>query len=279
MPTLAELRSEPWWDREIVTPEVRWLGAELCRRTGRPADAFGAKGNTAHLRGAHRSQEWLINSRWCTNRSYTVQAGLTGDQLRYIAGVDWTPGNVEAMIAQSRRLMAAVKSGALEAVRELYCNVDGDKVVDGWDNVRDRAASSDSSHLWHWHLSLDRRRLRDGALMAQIVDIALGTWKGDGDMAQPSTSEVVRLLTQGSDDEGFVAKTDRSGTPSTEGVGPAGQYNLKAVEERLSTALKEVAQGLKAELAELRELVQAGGTDPQVIEDAAFRGAQRAERE
>ena len=55
MPTLAELAAEPYWNREIVTDEVRWLGAQLCRRTGRPMDAFGVKGNSVHLRGAHRS--------------------------------------------------------------------------------------------------------------------------------------------------------------------------------------------------------------------------------
>lgn len=190
MPTLQQLQAEPYWGREIVTDELRWLGAELCRRTGRPADAYGTKGNAAHLRGAHRSQEWILRSTYCTNRTYTVQAGLVGDQLRYVAGVDWTPGDVEVMIAQSQRLMAAVKSGALEEVRELYCNVDGDQVVDGWDNVRDRAASSDSSHLWHWHLTLDRRRLRDSALMARIVDIALG-----GDMAGEADAAFVKPYT------------------------------------------------------------------------------------
>lgn len=174
MPTLAQLQSEPYWSREIVTAELDWLGDELCRRTGRPRDAAGTKGDTHHLNGAHRSQEWILNSRWCTSRTYTVQSGLTATQLRHIAGFDFTPGTVAQMIAQCKRLMSAMKAGILEEVRELYGNVDGDKVVDGWDNLHNRAATSDSSHLWHWHLSIDRKHLTNKALMERIVAIALG---------------------------------------------------------------------------------------------------------
>jgi hypothetical protein len=174
MPTYSQLQAEPWWGREIVTPELRRLGDELCRRTGRPRDAFGDKGNNVHLRGAHRSQEWILRSAYCTSRTYTVQSGLTAEQARHIAGVDFTPGGADAMITQSRRLMAAMKAGLLDGVLAIYCNVDGDQVVDGWDNVRDRAATSDSSHLWHWHLTLDRRRCADRQLMERIAAIALG---------------------------------------------------------------------------------------------------------
>lgn len=180
MPTLAQLQAEPWWGREIVTPELDWLGHTICARTSRPRVAAGTKGDQYHLRGAHRSQEWILNSRYCTSRTYTVQSGLTGEQARHIAGFDFTPGSATAMIAQSRRLYAAMRSGALEPVREFYGNVDGDRVVDGWNNVANRAATSDSSHLWHWHLTIDRRRLRDRALMERILAIALGE---DDDMA------------------------------------------------------------------------------------------------
>ncbi|HEU5107748.1 MAG TPA: hypothetical protein VFT95_04150 [Micromonosporaceae bacterium] len=174
MATLAQLESEPWWDREIVTVELDWLGDELCRRTGRPRVAAGTKGDRRHLRGSHRSQEWIKRSAFCSNRTYTVQGGLSPLQERYVAGFDFTPGSVEDMIAQSKRILAAMRAGRLNEVREFYGNVDGDQVVDGWDNVRDRAASSDSSHLWHWHAGIDRRYLTDKALMARIVAIALG---------------------------------------------------------------------------------------------------------
>ncbi|MEV7268396.1 hypothetical protein AB0N38_33055 [Micromonospora aurantiaca] len=177
MPTYAQLQAESWWGREIVTPEIDWLGDELCRRTKRPRTAFGSKGNNVHLRGAHRSQEWIKRSRYCTNRTYTVQAGLTGEQERHIAGVDFTPGvwgaaaNRALMVAQTRRLVAALKAGRLPGVREVIGTLDGRTVVgtrpDG------STFSSDSSHLEHWHLTLDRRHCRDQQLMARIVATAL----------------------------------------------------------------------------------------------------------
>lgn len=174
MATAAQITAETYWQREIVTPELTWLGDELCRRTGRPADAAGDKGNVAHDSGAHRSQEWLLNSIYCDNRAYTVQPGLTATQARHIAGFDFTPSGVDQMIVQSRRLIAAMRGGQLDEVLAVYCNVDGDQVVDGWDNVRDRAATSDTSHLWHWHLTLDRRHMTNRALMERIVAIAMG---------------------------------------------------------------------------------------------------------
>jgi hypothetical protein len=186
MATLAQLRSEPYWDREIVTVELDWLGDELCRRTGRPRAAAGTKGDENHDRGAHRSQEWIKRSRYCTNRTYTVQGGLTATQERHVAGFDFTPGSAAEMVAQCRRIYNAVRAGRLEEVREFYGNVNGDRIVDGWDNVDNEPASADSSHLWHWHLSIDRRRLTDRALMERILAVALGE---DDDMTPQQLQE------------------------------------------------------------------------------------------
>ncbi|MEV0214305.1 hypothetical protein [Micromonospora sp. NPDC050695] len=190
------MQAESYWAREIVTPEIDWLGDELCRRTNRPRAAFGSKGDTAHLRGAHRSQEWLLKSRFSTSRTYTVQSGLTAEQARHVAGVDFTPGSDTQMIAQCKRLLAAMKAGLLDEVVEFFGNVDGDQVVDGWDNVRDRAASSDSSHLWHWHLTIDRRHCRNRKLMERILAIVLGlTVKADDDMALDKGDKAIAWAT------------------------------------------------------------------------------------
>lgn len=178
MPTLAQLRSEPYWDREIVTEELDWLGDELCRRTGRPRVAFGSKGNEAHTRGAHRSQEWISNSRFCTNTSYTVQSGLSGLQLRHVAGADFTPGdwgstrNRQLMVEQTNRLVSALKAGTLPGVREVIGTLDGRRVVGT--RADGSTFGSDDSHLEHWHLTLDRRRCADRSVMERIVAVALG---------------------------------------------------------------------------------------------------------
>jgi hypothetical protein len=183
MATLAQLQAEPWWGREVVTPELDWLGDELCRRTGRPRAAAGTKGDTVHMRGAHRSQEWILNSRYCTSRTYTVQQGLTADQLQHIAGFDFTPGTAADMVAMCRRLDAALRAGRLEEIREFYGNTNGDRIVDGWDNLNNRAATSDDSHLWHIHLSFDRRQLRNRGLMERVLAVMLGDPVKEDDMA------------------------------------------------------------------------------------------------
>jgi len=179
MATLAELKAEPWWDRELITDELRWLGDELCRRTGQPRTAFGSKGNTGHLRGAHRSQEWIRLSTYCTSRSYTVQSGLSVEQQRHIAGADFVPGvwgtaeNRRRMVEQTGPLIAAMRTGQLDEVIEIFGTLDG-RTVTGYHNGRDVVISSDVSHLDHWHLTIDRRHLRNRALMERIVAIALG---------------------------------------------------------------------------------------------------------
>jgi hypothetical protein len=173
MPTYAELQAETWWGREIVTDPLRDLGVRLCTAYGRPAAAFGTKGDNAHLYGSHRSQEWIKNSRYCTNRSYTVQSGLTTEQARYIGGFDFNPGSTKAMIEICSRLDAAVRAGRLEVVREWYGNLDGDTRVDGYNNIANRAATSDSSHLWHVHGGLDRTQVDSAAAIRAVGDVLL----------------------------------------------------------------------------------------------------------
>ena len=195
MPTYAQLQAEPWWGREVTTPAMDWLGDELCRRAGRPRTAFGTKGDRHHLRGAHRSQEWLQRSVYCTNRTYTVQAGLTADQLRHVAGADFTPGewgtaaNRALMVEQTRRLVAAMRAGQLPGVREVIGTLDGRTVVgtrpDG------STFSSDSSHLEHWHLTIDRRRCADRTLMERVLAVALGDTEDDMTPAEKWTLHVM----------------------------------------------------------------------------------------
>jgi hypothetical protein len=209
MATLAQLQAEPWWNREIVTPELAGLGDELRRRTGRPADAYGTKGNTAHLRGGHRSQEWILNSAFCTSRTYTVQSGLTAEQLRHIAACDWTPGdwgtaaNRALMVAITKRVLAALRAGQLDGVREVIGTLDGSTVYayryDG------TTFSADTSHLDHLHLTFDRRRMRDSALMAkvadtitgddmQLTDVVFTETLADGKTVQRTVGECLRIM-------------------------------------------------------------------------------------
>ena len=250
MPSLAQLTAEQWWSREIVTPELDWLGDEICRRTGRPRVAAGSKGDEHHLRGAHRSQEWILNSRYCTNRSYTVQSGLTATQTRHIAGFDFSPGSTAAMRAQTQRLIDAMRAGRLDEVREVYGTVDG-KTVTGWNNQENRYATSDSSHLWHWHISIDRRRLTDRALMERILAIALGE-----DVDDVSAADVW---------------TYRSTTPETGVTAPAEAY-LRVADVIRKKDIPRIEATLATIGANVEALAGRDWVDEQAIIDGVLAG-------
>lgn len=197
MVTYAQLERESWWVREIVTPELDQLGDWVREHYDLAADAIGNRGNNVHLNGSHRSDEWITNSQYCTNRSYTHQTGLTADQRRLIAAIDITPKTTADMLAMSQRIDRAVRTGLLEEVVYWYGNLGGDQRVDGYNNIRNVAATSDASHLWHLHLSLDRRVLRDITVMRRIFAVLTGTRTDVDDMTVDPKSDFTGPLTQG----------------------------------------------------------------------------------
>jgi hypothetical protein len=175
VPSQGELESEAVWRNEFTTDEMDWLAEQICDAFDRPRNAAGTKGDTEHLYGAHRSRNWVRKSRFCTNRSYTVSTAVdkagSGDA---IAALDFTPGSVDSLITICKRLDAAVRAGLLEEVTEWYGNIDGNQVVDGWDNVANQAASSDSSHLWHLHMTIGRKFTAVRAVMERILAVLTG---------------------------------------------------------------------------------------------------------
>lgn len=168
------LSTERWWIREIEPPNLAALTEDLRTHYGVTRSLIGCKGDENHLRGYHRSREWILNSEYSRDGAsdYSVTSALdkTGD-ARWLSAMDFqTKGGVPELIEVCKRLDAAVKADRLPQIREWYGNADGDKVVDGWDNLRDRAASSDTSHLWHLHISFFRSRANwDHSLLYKIL--------------------------------------------------------------------------------------------------------------
>jgi len=165
MPTYVELQTESYWAREFEPPNLAKLNTDLRAHFGVGRDRIGSKGDNNHLRGYHRSREWILRSRFSLYKAadYSVQHALdkVGD-ARWLAAIDFqTAGGVAELIQVCKRLDAAVRAGRVPQLREWYGNIDGDKVVDGWDAVTKRAATSDSSHLWHLHMSFFRGRVND----------------------------------------------------------------------------------------------------------------------
>ncbi len=199
MPTYTQLQAERWYNEELATPEMRAFGTRLCTALGVPAANFGSKGDNAHLNGGHRSQAWIENSRYCTNRTYAVEPGLSAEEKRWLSAFDITPKTRAQMLQISQNLDRVVRSGALEEVVEWFGNTNDDQRVDGWNNIANAVATSDASHLWHLHGRLKRKVLRDPAVFDRLFNAlvygtipgsATPTPTGDDDM----TPEQDRML-------------------------------------------------------------------------------------
>lgn len=174
MPTLLELQQEVWWRDEFTPPTLQLLISQL-RAFFKVADVnIGAKGDENHLRGYHRSRNWILNSQYCTNRTYSVtetpgnRSGGNGD---WLCAIDITIPR-DQLIAMCQRLDEAVRAGKLEKVTEWYGNDDGDNRVDGYNNIKNVVATSDDSHLWHCHLSFDRELV--GGLHTDLYQVLTG---------------------------------------------------------------------------------------------------------
>ncbi|MDP8971162.1 MAG: peptidoglycan-binding protein [Actinomycetota bacterium] len=103
-------------------------------------------------------------------------------------GMDWTfrsaqRGDYREIAKFSRRLLDAGRRNdpRTAALREFYGNADLDRQVEGWDFVFDVPASSDSSHLWHIHLSFRRDIVNSekwiDAVLSILKDEPLGVWQ------------------------------------------------------------------------------------------------------
>lgn len=185
------ITSESWWGREVNPPTLVALGAKLRTHYKLTAGAIGIKGNTAHTQGYHRSANWVRNSAYCTHHTYSVvetPGNRNPHDGDWCCALDVTLPH-DDLIAACKRLDEAVRAGRLEKVTEWYGNDDGDNRVDGYDNIRNTVASSDSSHLWHLHMSFDRGRVDEdhtdvfeiltGAEM-DAKETGVAVWETDG---------------------------------------------------------------------------------------------------
>ncbi len=85
-------------------------------------------------------------------------------------------GDYSTIAKYSRRLLAAGKAKDPRTVyfREFFGNVDSDREVEGYDFTKERPASSDSSHLWHIHVSWHRAYIRDTTARHALMSILKG---------------------------------------------------------------------------------------------------------
>jgi hypothetical protein len=172
MPSYADLRTEQVWLDQFVPPVMNAvLLVPLRAHFGLGPVSIGAPGDNNHMYGRHRSYNWSVSSRYCTNRSYgtTDSRDQGGDR-------DWYRGFDVGITGQdlydaSRRMDALARSGECPGLAEWFGTFDGQRVV-GW--FEGGPSSSDSSHLSHLHGGVWNSYADDEATMAQIFGAITG---------------------------------------------------------------------------------------------------------
>lgn len=133
----------------------------------------GVVGDKSHTYGYHRSRNALVAAGNGGDYSLRYAADKTGDGDAASA-IDITLP-AQTMITVSKRLIAAGKRDDARGayLREFFGTVDG-RNVSGWDFRKRTYATSDSSHLWHIHLSVHRRYATSYSAAQKIVDLVTG---------------------------------------------------------------------------------------------------------
>jgi hypothetical protein len=165
------------YQTETIPPSLQVLGSRLAAFYGVSPNNVGMKGDPEHRGGYHRSRRFLTGSPYSRDRRYSVvEPGNQGGSPDWICAIDITLSH-DKLLTLCQRLDKAVRSGRFEKVAEWYGNDDGDNKVDGWDNIRNQVASSDSSHLWHVHIGFIRSRAGDDH--SDLYDALTGNEKDD----------------------------------------------------------------------------------------------------
>lgn len=234
MPSYLELAQEQAWRDEIPAPGLGVLAEQLRAFYGVGPTAIGIKGDNRHLRGGHRSRRWIKTSAYCTDRTFTVsrtEGDRTGGDDDWLVALDIGGIGQQKLYDMCERLDQAARAGRIEKVIEWYGTFDGEKVV-GWDNIANRLATADSSHLYHAHLRLDRGKA--GGNHNDLFEILTGD-----DMATPS--EIWNFLIT---DTGLTAQT----------ILLRGKLAAEAASAKADTIL--------ARLDEIQAIIEAGSGNP-----------------
>lgn len=159
-----------------ITPELQYLADQL--EILEPSSKLG--GIYAFKPGYHSTRA-DNQANWPSNYSIkdSVDKGGPSDKA---AAIDWTfpdaqAGNYATIDKYSSRLLASGQNpedDRLNGWREFYGQCDNDDGVEGWDFRYVVAATSDSSHLWHIHLSCDRDKVTSRENMDKLLAVLRG---------------------------------------------------------------------------------------------------------
>jgi hypothetical protein len=193
MPSRLQLEQEQVWLDQFVPPNMTDLLIKPLRiHFGLGPNEVGAPGDENHLRGRHRSRNWDLTSRWCTDPSYGTQDARDrrgdGDWYRALdVGISGP-----TLWAACHRVDALVRAGHLPGLAEWFGTFDGRTVV-GW--YQGHESSSDASHLTHGHFGLWTEFANDPATLRLLLAAITG---GDDMPLTPADAKLVAGTTLGS---------------------------------------------------------------------------------
>lgn len=165
-----------------ITDEMWWLWQQLLALE--PSSKLG--GIYANKPGYHNCRGNLPQSDYSVCDDPPDQGGPPDKA----AAIDWTfpdaqAGNYSTIAKYTNRLLASAKDPddtRLNGWREFYGNADDDSYVEGWDCRYGVAATSDSSHLWHIHISENRDQTKSQknkeALLSVLKGETFAQWMG-----------------------------------------------------------------------------------------------------
>ena len=138
----------------------------------------GIVGDSAHTYGYHRARSKLPASDY----SVKLSADRSGDASAASA-IDISL-SASMMRTVTKRFMAVAKDRSdprRKYFREFFGTLNGSTVT-GWDTASNSATTSDSSHLWHVHVSVHRKYATSQAAAEALLTIFTGK-KESGGMA------------------------------------------------------------------------------------------------
>lgn len=188
--TLDTPNPNPWH----VTDAEWWLWLR-CHEL-EPKSEYG--GIYANKKGFHNTGQANLTN-WPDNYSIRDAVNRTGPWWKSKASAfDWTfrdaqAGNYVTIDKYSSRLMASARDTAdprLDLILfEFYGQADNDLQVEGYNEYREEFASSDSSHLWHIHMSFLRSQCGNfwgmWALLTVLMGWTVQQWKASLPVTPP----------------------------------------------------------------------------------------------
>ena len=162
-------------------------------------------GTLANKKGYHSSREYN-EVHYPGNYSYAQFAADQQGPSDTCSAVDWTfkdaqSGDYATIALYSNRLYAGQRQPRLTGWREFFGQMDNDSSVEGYDFTKGRNSSSDSSHLWHIHLSEHRMwadsQYNKAALLSVLQGVSLAGFLNSYSAGIP-WAQIAQLMRNGS---------------------------------------------------------------------------------